>query len=127
MATRWILPGLLVAISFGLHTYPAYAGMPIPPRLTDVADLRVEAISFFLLLLSLSGAAVQLLWNRVLRASFTTLPRLNYWRAMGLIALWGLLFIVVLTMISGARELMTPGAWEKHGVTYQLAPAQGGK
>ena len=23
-------------------------------------------------------------------------------------------------MISGARELMTPGAWEKHGATYQL-------
>src|SRR5262249_30092928 len=28
----------------------------------------------------------------------------------------------VLTMISGARELMTPGAWEKNGVTYRLAP-----
>jgi hypothetical protein len=24
-------------------------------------------------------------------------------------------------MISGARELMTPGAWEKQGVTYRLA------
>ena len=27
---------------------------------------------------------------------------------------------VVLAMISGARELMTPGAWEKHGATYRL-------
>lgn len=34
---------------------------------------------------------------------------------------WGLLFVVVLTMISGARELLTPGAWEKVGVTYRLA------
>jgi hypothetical protein len=30
------------------------------------------------------------------------------------------LFLLVLTMISGARELMTPGAWEKKGFTYQL-------
>lgn len=40
---------------------------------------------------------------------------------MGLVVLWGLLFIVVLAMISGARELMTPGAWEKQGATYRLA------
>jgi hypothetical protein len=31
-----------------------------------------------------------------------------------------LLFVLVLTMISGARELMTPGAWEKNGLTYRL-------
>ncbi len=35
--------------------------------------------------------------------------------------IWGLLFVLVLTMISGARELMTPGAWEKEGFTYVLA------
>ena len=34
--------------------------------------------------------------------------------------LWGLMFVIVLTMISGARELMTPGAWKKDGLTYQL-------
>src|SRR5262249_44341344 len=39
----------------------------------------------------------------------------------GLVALWGLLFVLVLTMISGARELMTPGAWTKHGLTYNRA------
>ncbi|MEX2173364.1 MAG: hypothetical protein WD872_03320 [Pirellulaceae bacterium] len=37
-----------------------------------------------------------------------------------MVALWGLLFVIVLTMISGARELMTPGAWEKQGLTYKL-------
>jgi hypothetical protein len=36
------------------------------------------------------------------------------------VTLWGLLFLLILTMISGARELMTPGAWEKHGSTYRL-------
>ena len=44
---------------------------------------------------------------------------------MGLVGLWGLLFVLVLTMISGARELMTPGAWEPSGVTYRLAHKAG--
>ena len=38
-----------------------------------------------------------------------------------MIVLWCLLFVLVLTMISGARELMTPGAWEKKGLPYKLA------
>jgi hypothetical protein len=32
----------------------------------------------------------------------------------------------VLTMISGARE-MTPGAWKKNGLTYQLKRQVGGE
>jgi hypothetical protein len=40
---------------------------------------------------------------------------------VGIVLLWGLLFVIVLTMISGARELMTPGAWRKQGATYKLA------
>src|SRR5262249_32013471 len=52
---------------------------------------------------------------------FPQLPYLTYRQAMGLVALWGLLFLLVLTMISGARELMTPGAWKKQGFTYTLA------
>lgn len=95
------------------------AGMPSPPVLTDMAQLRVQAISFFLVLFLGSAKLIQLLWNG-LRNSFPRLPRLNYGRAVGLTTLWGLLFIVVLTMISGARELMTPGAWEKQGATYKI-------
>lgn len=37
--------------------------------------------------------------------------------------LWSLLFVLVLTMISGARELMTPEAWERNGATYRLKNA----
>ena len=46
---------------------------------------------------------------------------LSYGRSLALVTLWGLAFVVVLTMISGARELMTPGAWRKQGWTYALA------
>ena len=96
----------------------ARAGMP-SVTLTDVARLRVRTISFFLLGILLCAWGVQGIWNG-LRRDFPRLPRLSYGRGLGLVALWGLLFVLVLTMISGARELMTPGAWTKLGYTYTL-------
>jgi hypothetical protein len=88
--------------------------------LNDVVRLRLQTISFFLLVLLLSAWAIQGLWNYLGR-DFKFLPRLSYGKALGVVVLWGLLFILVLTMISGARELMTPGAWEKQGLTYRVA------
>jgi hypothetical protein len=87
--------------------------------LSDFARPRLDAISFFLLGLLLSAGVVMLVWNS-LRKEFVWLPRLSYGKACGIVVLWGLLFVVVLTMISGARELMTPGAWEKQGLTYKV-------
>jgi hypothetical protein len=89
--------------------------------LNDVARQRLEVISFFLLGLLACAAVIRSVWNG-LRKDFPILPRLSYARALGMIVLWGLLFVLVLTMISGARELMTPGAWEKKGLTYRLVP-----
>jgi hypothetical protein len=57
-----------------------------------------------------------------MQRDFPKLPRLTFFKALGVVLLWGLLFVIVLTMISGARELMTPGAWVKQGFTYKLAP-----
>jgi hypothetical protein len=95
------------------------AGMPTI-HLTDIARLRLETLSFFLVVFLACAKVVQLLWNGLAR-DFSRLPQLGYWRAVGFVGLWGLLFLVVLTMISGARELLTPGAWEKVGFTYRLA------
>lgn len=89
--------------------------------LTDLARQRIEVISFFLVGLLICTGIIQRVWNS-LRKDLPVLPRLSYARALGIIVLWGLLFVLVLTMISGARELMTPGAWEKKGVTYRLTP-----
>ncbi|MFO0959666.1 MAG: hypothetical protein U0800_19895 [Isosphaeraceae bacterium] len=106
-----------------------WAGMPsITPAdierarsngLTELTRQRVEVISFFLLVLVLCALAIRWLWNS-LRKDFPALPELSVRRALGMIVLWGLLFVIVLTMISGARELMTPGAWEKVGLTQRL-------
>lgn len=118
----------------------AHAGMPAPLPTNWTAEntpgwahsggaassgamaLRVQAISFFLAVLLLSGWLVKGLWNFA-RRDFPKLPVLRYGRALGLVGLWGLSFVIVLTMISGARELMTPGAWRKQGWTYKLANA----
>lgn len=95
----------------------AEAGMTVI-TLTDMARARLDALSFFLVAYFVIAWAVKLLWNH-LGKSFPSLPRLDYRRALGLVFLTGLMFYVVLTMISGARELLTPGAWEKQGIGYR--------
>jgi hypothetical protein len=101
------------------------AGMPSPMFvLTDEARPRVDAISFFLLVILLSALCVKWLWNGLCH-DFPKWPRITYRRSLALCLVWGLFFTVVLTMISGARELMTPGAWKRSGSTYQLAEAEG--
>ena len=96
----------------------ASAGMTVI-TLTDIARARIDALSFFLFLYLFVTLVVKLLWNHLAK-TFPSLPRLNYLRALGLVLLSGLMFYVVLTMISGARELLTPGAWEKQGVGYRI-------
>jgi hypothetical protein len=100
----------------------AEAGMP-SVTLSDFARIRVEAASFFLVGLLLAAAVVLWCWN-ALAADFPRLPKLRYRGAVGIVVLWGLLFVIVLTMISGARELMTPGAWVRQGMTYKLTPLE---
>jgi len=109
---------LTIAVWLGCPR-PAFAGMPFL-LLSDLARMRLQVISFFLLVLLLSAKLVQRIWNALCK-DFPRIPRLTYGKSLGLITLWGLLFLLVLTMISGARELMTPGAWKKQGFTYTLA------
>jgi hypothetical protein len=122
-----------VALTFAawVSASVAHAGMPSPLpsedewprilRLNDTADQRLQVISFFLVGLLVCAAVVRWLWNYLARD--LSLPRLRFGRAFVAVILWGLLFVIVLTMISGARELMTPGAWKKQGFTYKLADA----
>lgn len=107
----------------------ARAGMPAPlptqvkgqkvSYLNESPLLRLQTISFFLAGVILCASVVRWIWN-VLQRGFPALPRLGFFGALGAVFLWGLLFVLVLTMISGARELMTPGAWKKQGFTYKL-------
>jgi hypothetical protein len=109
---------LLIAAALLVRADVALAGMP-SVTLSDLARMRIQVISFFAVCLLLSARAIQWIWNS-LRADIPRLPHLGYRRAVGLVSLWGLLFLLVLTMISGARELMTPGAWKKEGYVFKL-------
>jgi hypothetical protein len=116
----------IAALIFVGHPTEALAGMP-SITLSDLARMRISTISFFLVVFLVCSWVVRWLWNSA-RKDFPRLPYLTYRRAVTLVVLWGLLFLLVLTMISGARELMTPGAWKKEGFTYKLkddeAPAK---
>jgi hypothetical protein len=109
----------LLVVPLLLTPAVALAGMP-SFTLSEVAALRFQAISFFLLVFLGVGLAVQGLWSW-LRRDVPRLPPLTYRASLALVFLWGLGFQLVLSMIAGGRELMTPGAWRKKGATYQLS------
>ena len=119
--------GLILAICLAAIGR-ASAGMTVI-TLTDIARARIDALSFFLFIYLVISWVVKLIWNQLAK-SFVSLPRLKYLQALGVVFVTGLMFYVVLTMISGARELLTPGAWEKQGAGYRLredGPAPIGK
>jgi hypothetical protein len=120
-----------MAAMCGLVPSVSLAGMPIPLpddigtvlRLREDPAQRLQVVSFFLGGLLLSALAVKWLWNSLQR-EFSKLPKISYGKSLVITIAWGLLFCIVLVMISGARELMTPGAWKKTGATYQLNDAK---
>jgi hypothetical protein len=102
----------------------AHAGMRPHPQLTDLGKFRLDVISFFAVAILALALLVKFAWNALAR-DFAAMPRLSYGKSVGVVLLWGLLFVVVLAMISGARELMTPGAWQRReDGGYRLAGAQ---
>jgi hypothetical protein len=109
---------LFIACVWLLAANRALAGMTVV-TLTDVAAARLDALSFFLVTYLVISLVVKIIWNQLAK-SFVSLPKLKYRQALGVVFVTGLLFYVVLTMISGARELLTPGAWEKQGSGYRL-------
>ncbi len=101
--------------------HAAWAGMP-SVGLSDWAATRVETVSFFVVAFLVSAAGARWLWNGLAR-NFEKMPRLGYGSALAAVGLVGTLLVVVLTMIAGARELLTPGAWQKQGVLYRVGAA----
>ncbi len=88
-------------------------------ELRDIVSARLESISFFVLVFLAFTLVLKMAWN-YLQKDFTNIPRLSFFAALAVTFATGLFFAVVLTMISGARELMTPGAWNHVGNFYEL-------
>src|SRR5215467_4766787 len=105
---------LITVAAFVILLAPeCYAGMTVY-TLRDVYRLRFQSLSFFLFLLFACALLFQITWNYAAKG-FKAIPRLNYWRALSLSFLLGLAMLLILTMISGIREVLTPGAWRKQG------------
>ncbi len=96
----------------------ARAGMTVY-GLNDFYETRLQDISMFLVVLLLCSAGLMGLWN-VLARDFKSLPRLKYRHALALSVIFGLAMLLILTMISGIREVLTPEAWRKQGTAYKL-------
>lgn len=96
----------------------SHAGMTVYD-LNDVVRLRLQDVSFFTVLFLVCAFGVRFLWN-YLAKDFSRLPRLTYGKSLCLTGLLSLGMLLVLSMISGARELLTPGAWRKQGHEYRL-------
>jgi hypothetical protein len=106
-------------VQAGMVTYTVDQLGPAAKTMWD-DPIRAERYLFLSLGgLLLSAWIVQAIWN-ALRGSFPKLPRLSYARALAVVGMWGVLFVLVLLMISGAREFLTPGAWERQGSRYRL-------
>jgi hypothetical protein len=121
LITKTVISRCPIVLIFGIWlsaTLGASAGMTVF-TLTDIARARIDALSFFIFAYLGISWVVKLIWNQLAK-SFSVLPQLRYLQALGVVFTTGLMFYVVLTMISGARELLTPGAWEKQGVGYRL-------
>ncbi len=98
----------------------AFAGMPSPELVvSELGKRRLEEVSFFLIGFLLLTAICRALWNG-LATDVPVLPKLSYRGALCMMLLWGLALTVVLSLVSGARELMTPAAWEPNGITHRL-------
>lgn len=110
---RLAVGGILLTVA-----RPVRAGMTVYD-LNDVVRLRIEDISFFAVLLLVSGLGIRFLWNHVAKG-LPILPRLSYSRALCLTGLLSLFMLLVLSMISGARELLTPGVWRRQGSAYYI-------
>src|SRR5690349_18689527 len=108
-AASGLMLGLAPTLQAGMTAYD----------LNDVVRLRVEDISFFLALMLVAGLGIRFLWNHVAKG-LPILPRMSFARALCLTALLSLFMLLVLSMISGARELLTPGVWRRQGNAYYI-------
>ena len=113
--------GIALAILL-LMTSIAEAGMPAV-TLSDFGANRLIGISTALFVLIIVVATLLMVcWNKLVEGS--TWPKLSHPKAIGVAFLAGLFSFLVLVMIAGSRELLTPKAWQPNGILYKIAPQE---
>jgi len=122
--TRWLL-GTLLFIMIFCSTATAQAGMS-SIVLTEYGVERITGLSTALFFgLVVSTLLVRFFWGLLVHE--TEWPKPTLMKSFAATFLGGLLFFLVLVMIAGSRELLTPGAWEPDGILYKLGPNSDGE
>jgi len=116
--SRTLKQVVLIFIAIVAPGITAHAGMTVY-GLRDIYRLRLEEISFFIFLLLVCAFVLKVLWNYAFKG-IATIPRLRFLQALCVALLFGLVMLLILTMISGIREVLTPGAWRHQGTSYRL-------
>lgn len=117
---KLLTTGILAGAGF---VSSAQAGMTVY-GLRDIYRLRFEEMSFFIVLFVACAVLLKLLWNHAVKG-FPGIPRLKFRHSFSLALLLGFAMLLILTMISGIREVLTPEAWRRQGSSYLLnSPAQ---
>ncbi len=103
--------------------HDAYAGMSTVTLSRFGMERLIGLSTVLFLLVVVVATTLTYCWNRLVKD--TNWPRLTHPKAIGFAFLAGLLSFLVLVMIAGSRELLSPGAWKPKGILYELADKPG--
>ncbi len=101
------------------QTPRAVAGMSTITLSKFGADRLIGLSTIAFLLIVVAATTLTYCWNGLVKE--TNWPRLTHPKAIAFSFLAGLLSFLVLVMIAGSRELLSPGAWKPHGILYKIA------
>ena len=103
-----------------LQVQSVYAGMPmITYSLSEYGANRLIGISTALFVVGvLAALPIMSCWNSLVAGNEDArfLRKWSYPKALGFTFLSGILFMLILVMVAGSRELFSPGAWVPDGV-----------
>lgn len=95
---------------------------PAQTKLTDLAQARLDALSFFSFGWLLCAAGFRLLWNAIAHER-PGWRRLTYRRALAGSLAGSFLIIAVLSAVAGAWKFLWPRTWRESEATRQLTAA----
>lgn len=120
MKTAHKTVGLFCFVAVLLCSQAVQAGMPMPVLTRSGTDRLIGMSTALFILMVIVAIPIRLCWNALFVPIKTdenepTAKPLSYPQALGVTFLGGCLFLLVLVMIAGSRELLSPGAWIPDG------------
>lgn len=120
MKTVLKIAGFFCFVAVLLSSQIAEAGMPMPVLTRYGMDRLIGMSTALFILMVVVAIPIRLCWNALFVSikadeNDPAIKPLTYPQALGVTFLGGFLFLLVLVMIAGSRELLSPGAWIPDG------------